>query len=384
VDLGLPGDEDPRRRRVRAWLDEHPHPTGRQLAEAGYVAPHWAPPYGLDADPLTQLMIDEELRRAGVSRPVNPIGIGWAGPTLMYAGTEEQKDRWLWPLLSGEDFWCQLFSEPGAGSDLASLTTRAERDGDHWVVNGQKVWTSYAHIARWGILLARTDATATKHMGISYFVCPMDAPGVDIRPLIDMTGEHAFNEVFLTDVRIPADHLIGPEHGGWELAKVTLGNERVSLSGEGALWGMGPTAEDLVDLIRDRRVGKAGGAAGAGTGAPSAATRDRLVDVFIEAQILRVLRLRMVSAVLAGRAPGAEASVRKAIADAHGQHIMDLARDLAGAHGMLAGTGPVGSLDDPTWSRGFLFSPALTVGGGTAEVQRNIVAEKVLGLPRDP
>ena len=188
----------------------------------------------------------------------------------MYAGTEEQKDRWLWPLLSGEDFWCQLFSEPGAGSDLAALTTRAERDGDHWVVNGQKVWTSYAHIAKWGILLARTDPTATKHMGISYFVCPMDAPGIEIRPLIDMTGEHAFNEVFLTDVRIPADHLIGPEHGGWELAKVTLGNERVSLSGEGALWGMGPTAEDLVDLIR-----------GAG-GAPSASTRDRLVDVWIE------------------------------------------------------------------------------------------------------
>jgi alkylation response protein AidB-like acyl-CoA dehydrogenase len=294
----------------------------------------------------------------------------------MYAGTEEQKDRWLWPLLSGEDFWCQLFSEPGAGSDLAALTTRAERDGDHWVVNGQKVWTSYAHIAKWGILLARTDPTATKHMGISYFVCPMDAPGIDIRPLIDMTGEHAFNEVFLHDVRIPADHIVGPEHGGWELAKVTLGNERVSLSGEGALWGMGPTAEDLVDLVRG-----AGGVGGAGGGA---SVRDRLVDVWIEAQILRVLRLRMVSAVLAGRAPGAEASVRKAIADAHGQHIMDLARDLAGPHAMLTGTGPVGTLDDPTWSRGFLFSPALTVGGGTAEVQRNIVAEKVLGLPRDP
>jgi alkylation response protein AidB-like acyl-CoA dehydrogenase len=372
VDLGLPGEDDPRRRRVQDWFDEHPHPTGRQLAEAGYVAPHWAAPYGLDADPLTQLMIDEELRRNGVRRPINPIGIGWAGPTLMYAGTEEQKDRWLWPLLSGEDFWCQLFSEPGAGSDLAALTTRAERDGDYWVVNGQKVWTSYAHIAKWGILLARTDPTATKHMGISYFVCPMDAPGIEIRPLIDMTGEHAFNEVFLTDVRIPADHLIGPEHGGWELAKVTLGNERVSLSGEGALWGMGPTAEDLVDLIR-----------GAG-GAPSASTRDRLVDVWIEAQILRVLRLRMVSAVLAGRAPGAEASVRKAIADAHGQHIMDLARDLAGPFGMLDGTGPVSGAADPTWSRGFLFSPALTIGGGTAEVQRNIVAEKVLGLPRDP
>ena len=379
MDLGLPGDDDPRRRRVRDWLAQHPHPSGRQLAEAGYVVPHWAAPYGLDADPVTQLVIDEELKTARVGRPINPIGIGWAGPTLMYAGSEEQKERWLWPLLSGEEFWCQLFSEPGAGSDLASLTTRAERNGDHYVVNGQKVWTSYAHIARWGILLARTDPKATKHMGISYFVCPMDAPGIEIRPLIDMTGEHAFNEVFFTDVRIPADHLVGPEHAGWELAKVTLGNERVSLSGEGALWGMGPTADDLVATIRT-----AGGA-------PDATTRDRLVDVFIEAQILRVLRLRTVSAVLAGRAPGPEASVRKAIADAHGQHVMGVARDLAGAHAMLAATGPVGgwglrgaTMGDGTWSRGFLFAPALTVGGGTAEVQRNIVAEKVLGLPRDP
>lgn len=379
MDLGLPGEGDPRRQGVREWLAAHPRPTGRQLAEAGYVVPHWAPPFGLDADPLTQLMIDEELRAAGVRRPVNPIGIGWAGPTLMYAGTDEQKERWLWSLLSGEDFWCQLFSEPGAGSDLAALSTRAERDGDVYVVNGQKVWNSYAHIAKWGILLARTDPVATKHHGISYFVCPMDLPGIEVRPLIDMTGEHAFNEVFFTDVRIPADHLIGAEHGGWELAKVTLGNERVSLSGEGALWGMGPTADDLVDLVR---------AAG---GAPDPVVRDRLVSVWVESQILRVLRLRMVSAVLAGRVPGAEASVRKAIADAHGQHIMDIARDLAGPFAMLSGSGPVGgwgpsgaAKGDSTWSRGFLYAPALTVGGGTSEVQRNIVAEKVLGLPRDP
>jgi alkylation response protein AidB-like acyl-CoA dehydrogenase len=363
---GLPGDDDPRRTEVREWLAAHPHPSGRQLAEAGYVVPHWAAPFGLDADPLRQLMIDEELRAAGVRRPVNPIGIGWAGPTLVHAGTPEQKERWLWPLLSGEEFWCQLFSEPGAGSDLAALTTRAARDGDVYVINGQKVWSSYAHIAKWGILLARTDSGATKHAGISYFVCPMEAPGIEIRPLIDMTGEHAFNEVFFSDVRIPADHLVGAEHAGWDLAKVTLGNERVSLSGEGALWGMGPTAEDLVELVR------------AGGGTRVASLRDRLVSVWMESQILRVLRLRTVSAVLAGKAPGPEASVRKAIADAHGQHVMNLSRDLAGPFGMVRGTGP-----DSTWSRGFLYSPALTVGGGTAEVQRNIVAEKVLGLPRD-
>ena len=232
VDLGLPGDDDPGRRQVRAWLDDHPRPSGRQLAEAGYVVPHWPEPWGRGADPVGQLVIDDELRRAGVHRPVNPIGIGWAGPTLLYAGTPEQKERWLWPMLSGEEFWCQLFSEPGAGSDLAALSTRAVRDGDDWVVSGQKVWTSFAHVAKWGILLARTDPAAPKHRGISYFICPMDAAGLEIRPLIDMTGEHAFNEVFFDEVRIPGDHLVGEVDGGWELAKVTLGNERVSLSGK--------------------------------------------------------------------------------------------------------------------------------------------------------
>jgi alkylation response protein AidB-like acyl-CoA dehydrogenase len=387
MDLGLPGEDSPVRTAVRRWLADHPSPTGRQLAEAGYVAPHWPRPFGLDAGPVDQLVIDQELRRAGVRRPINPIGIGWAGPTLLHAGSEAQRERWLWSILSGEEFWCQLFSEPAAGSDLASLTTRAERDGDDWIVTGQKVWTSYAHVAAYGILLARTDPTAPKHRGISYFVCPMHAPGVDIRPLIDMTGEHAFNEVFLDGVRIPGDHLIGEVNGGWELAKVTLGNERVSLSGEGSLWGNGPTATDLVDEVR---------AAG---GAPSPVMRQRLARVWAEGEILRVLRLRTVSAMLAGKAPGPEASVRKAIADAHGQHVLALSRDLAGPYaaatvsGPTAGWGPSPGTGDETghrpaweastWARGYLFSPALTVGGGTSEVQRNIVAEKVLGLPRD-
>jgi alkylation response protein AidB-like acyl-CoA dehydrogenase len=376
MQLGLPGGDDPRRATVRRWLEEHPNPSGRQLAEAGYVVPHWPAPFGLGADPETQLVVDDELRRAGVRRPLNPIGIGWAGPTLLVAGTEAQKARWLWPLLSGEDFWCQLFSEPEAGSDLAGLRTTAVRDGDEWVVNGQKVWTSYAHIARFGILLARTDPEAPKHAGISYFVCPMDRPGLDIRPLIDMTGEHAFNEVFFDDVRLPADHLVGEVNRGWELAKVTLGNERVSLSGEGALWGMGPTAEDLVAEVK-----AAGGLA-------DPVLRQRLVQVLVESRILSALRLRTVSAVGGRGAPGPEASVRKALADAHGQHVMDLARDLAGPAALLAGTGPrpetAGATPGAVWARGFLFSPALTVGGGTSEVQRNIVAERVLGLPRDP
>jgi len=392
VDLALPGEEHPARREFRRWLVEHPGPTARQLADAGYVAPHWPRPWGLGADPVEQLVIDDEMRRAGVRRPSNQIGIGWAGPTLIHAGSEAQKRRYLPPLLAAEEIWCQLFSEPEAGSDLAGLSTRAERDGDEWVITGQKVWTSFAHIASLGILLARTDPHAPKHSGISYFICPMDAPGVTVRPIVDMTGDHAFNEVFLDGVRLSPEHLVGDVNGGWALAKVTLGNERVSLSGEGALWGQGPTVGDLVDLVR-----RAGGIS-------DRLLRQRLVRVWAEGEILRLIRLRTVSAAVAGRAPGPEASVRKALADDHGQKVMEVAKDLAGAHG-LTNAGPFealiaqGGRDDASekgalsaeevdqawppaiWTYGYLYARALTIGGGTAEVQRNIIAERVLGLP---
>ena len=371
MDFELPAEDDPRRQAIRRWLDEHPSPTGRDLAEAGYVAPHWPEPWGLDADPIHQLIIDDELRRAGVARPSNPIGIGWAGPTIIHAGSDEQKERYLGRILSGEDIWCQLFSEPNAGSDLAALSTRAVRDGDEYVVNGQKIWTSLGHVARYGILIARTNPEATKHKGISYFVCPMDAPGIEIRPIIEMTGGHTFNEVFFTDVRIPAENLVGKENEGWGLAKVTLGNERVSLSGEGALWGRGPTAADLIEIVRARN------------GCDDPLLRQRLASLYIESEVLRLIRLRTVSAKIQGRQPGPEASVRKALADEHGQHIMGLAKDLTGLGGMLEGPGPLG-VDDPQWHYGYLFAPALTIGGGTSEVQRNIIAERVLGLPHDP
>jgi alkylation response protein AidB-like acyl-CoA dehydrogenase len=363
----LPPDDDPRRLEVRRWIDEHPDPSGRDLAEAGLVAPHWPRPWGLDADPIHQLIIDDELHAAKVRRPVNTIGIGWAGPTLIHAGTDEQRERYLLPLLAGEEIWCQLFSEPGAGSDLAGLSTRAVRDGDEWVVNGQKIWTSLAQFSRFGILIARTDPDASKQRGITYFICPMDAPGVEMRPIIEMTGSHTFNEVFLTDVRLPAANVVGDVNEGWALAKVTLGNERVSLSGQGALWGMGPHAGDLLDEVR-------------ATGSLQDATmRQRAAQLHIEAEILRLIRLRSVSAAIKGRPPGPETSVRKALADEHGQHVMAFAKDLSGAEGMLAGDGA-----RAIWDFGFLFSPALTIGGGTSEVQRNIIAERVLGLPAEP
>jgi alkylation response protein AidB-like acyl-CoA dehydrogenase len=370
MDFELPGDDDPRRVEVRAWLEAHPSPSGRELAEAGLVAPHWPRPYGLDADPVHQLVIDDELERAGIARPSNPIGIGWAGPTILHAGTEEQKARYLLPLLSGEEIWCQLFSEPGAGSDLANLSTRAERDGDTWVVNGQKIWTSLGHQAAFGILIARTDPDAPKHKGISYFICPMDLPGIEVRPIVEMTGGHTFNEVFLTDVRLPGDALVGEEHEGWTLAKVTLGNERVSLSSGGAIWGRGPDAHDLLDLVR------------AHGGVTDPVMRQRLARLYVEAEILRLIRFRTVTAAIRGEAPGPEASIRKVLADEHGQRIMQIAKDLTGPGGMLADRGPLGT-DPALWHFGFLFSPALTIGGGTGEVQRNIIGERVLGLPHD-
>jgi alkylation response protein AidB-like acyl-CoA dehydrogenase len=390
VDFDMPPEDDPRRVAVREWLAAHPQPTGRQLAEAGYVVPHWPPPYGLGADPIHQLVIDEELKRAAVGRPAG-IGVGWAAPTIALAGTAEQQERYLMPALSGEESWCQLFSEPEAGSDLASLRTFAERDGDDYVVSGSKIWTSLAHLAAFGILLARTSRDVPKHRGISYFICPMDSPGISMSPIIDMTGAHSFNEVFFDEVRIPSSLRVGEEGDGWRLARITLGNERVSLSSGGSLWGAGPSAEDLVRLLRESG------------GVSDAVLRQKLAALYSEGEILRLVRARTVTSAITGREPGPVASIQKLLSDEHGQHVMELAKELAGTSGMLAGSGPPGSLGaapgrrstptemvagssrgvEPVWHYGFLFSPALTLGGGTWAVQRNIVAERALGLPRE-
>lgn len=392
MDLDLPPDDDPRRAAVRAWLAEHPAPSQRELAEAGYVVPHWPPPHGLDADPMHQLLIDDELARAGISRPSGGIGIGWAAPTIALAGTPEQKARYLPRIFSGEEQWCQLFSEPDAGSDLAALATRAVRDGDEYVVNGSKTWTSGGHHSQLGILIARTDPDVAKHKGISYFICPMDLPGITMQPIVDMTTAHSFNQVFFDDVRIPVSLRVGAEGDGWRLAKVTLSNERVMLSSAGSLWGAGPSAADLLALLRD-------------SGAPRGPVlRQRSAGLHCDAEVLRLNRLRTLSARLAGQTPGAEASIQKIMSDEHGQAVMELAKDVAGPAGMVEGSGPAGDVPpgarsgatevrfrrdaypdvDPIWHYGFLFSPALTLGGGTFAVQRNIVAEQVLGLPREP
>ncbi len=387
VDFQMPAPDDPRRLAVRQWLADHPSPSTEALAHAGYVAPHWPAPWGIGADPILQVIVDEELTAAAVRRPINPIGIGWAGPTLLYAGTQAQQERYLFPILTGADYWCQLFSEPDAGSDLASLTARAVRDGDEFVVNGQKIWTSGAQFSRYGILLARTDPDAPKHQGISYFVCPMDAPGIEIRPITEMTGGHTFNEVFLTDARIPAENLVGELNDGWRLAKVTLGNERVSLSSGGVLWGGGPTTPEVIEAIRRRGP------------VTDRHARQRIARLYTEYMLLELIRMRTLTARLRGEQPGPEASIRKILADEHGQLAMDVAREMIGSAALLTsgdgseafvpstdmmGLGPGKpplDLSDPAWYDGYLFSQALTIGGGTGDVQRNIVAERVLGLP---
>ena len=370
----LPGDDDPRRVAVREWISQHSSPSAEELALAGYVAPHWPRPYGLGADPLNQLIIDQELQRANISRPSNPIGIGWAGPTILFAGTMEQQQKYLPNLLSGADYWCQLFSEPESGSDLASLRTRAELDGDEWVINGQKIWTSGAQDAKFGILLARTNPDAPKHKGITYFICPMGSPGIEIRPIKSMAGAKSFNEVFFTDVRITTANVVGEVNDGWRLAKVTLGNERVSLSTGGVLWGHGPTALDVIELVREMG------------GVKNQVMRQKIARIYTEHVLLEIIRMRTLTQRLRGAQPGPESSIRKIIADEHGQHVMSLARELIGADALLTGVTSESkkTLQNHAWYSGYMFSQALTIGGGTGEVQRNILGERVLGLPHEP
>ena len=397
MNFDMPADDDPRRLEIRAWLADHPNPSNATLHAAGFIVPHWPPPHGLGADPMHQLIIDDEMKRAGVRRTsnvTNAIGVGWAAPTILLAGSEWQQQRFLPPIFDGTEIWCQLFSEPDAGSDLASLGTRAVRDGDEYVINGSKIWSSGAHHSQFGILIARTDPEVPKHKGITYFIVPMDTPGLRLSPIVDMTTAHSFNETHFDNVRLHEKYRVGAEGDGWRLAKVTLANERVSLSSSGSLWGTGPSMPHLLELVR------------ASGGLADANQRQRAAQLYIESEVLRLGRMRTISARLHGKTPGPEASFQKIQGDEHGQRVMAFAKELTGAHGMIAGSGPEGRVPlnaqsgpteirfprgaasqypnvDPIWHYGYLFAPALTIGGGTFAVQRNIIAEQVLGLPRE-
>jgi alkylation response protein AidB-like acyl-CoA dehydrogenase len=360
-----------RRSHLGSWLADNPNPTARQLADAGLVASHWPEPWGLGADPELQVMIAQDLDAAGIELPDNPIAIGWAGPTIVAGGTQAQQQRWLPGILDGSDEWCQLFSEPDAGSDLASLRTTAVRDGDVYVVNGQKIWSTWANRSKWGILLARTDLDAPKHKGISYFVIDMATPGIEVRKIIEMTGGNHFNETFLDDVRIPVENRIGAEGDGWRLANVTLANERVSLSEGGVLWGMGPTPSECLDEIKRLGAGD------------DPLTRQRAAAAYTGSFMIERLGAKVLDAMMTGNDPGPVASIRKALADVHAQQMLSLVKDLSGPAGMIGEQDEHSEESDP-WHWAYLFSRALTIGGGTSEIQRNILGEHLLGLPREP
>jgi alkylation response protein AidB-like acyl-CoA dehydrogenase len=337
-----------------------------QLYRGGWAGITWPKAFGgRSGTALEEAIFQEEQSRFGVSNGAFSVGIGMAGPTIIAHGTEEQQRRYLDPMLRGDEVWCQLFSEPGAGSDLASLATRAVRDGDHWIVNGQKVWTSGARQSERAILLARTNTDAPKHRGITFFVVDMDVPGIEVRPLRQINGGYHFNEVFLTDVAVPDANVVGAVDDGWRVAMTTLTNERhVIGSGSG-----GTTSADVIDLAR--RTGRSG----------DPILRQQLVELYIRERLLRFLGYRTRTAVAVGKPLGPEASVAKLMNGRRGSDLADLAVHVAGAGGMLAGdVAP----DTGRWADTVMFSRASRIGGGTEEVQRNVIAERVLGLPREP
>ncbi|MEV6574521.1 acyl-CoA dehydrogenase family protein [Streptomyces sp. NPDC051577] len=360
--LELPARAEDHRAKARAAIEDarglDPVAARRILAPTGYAAPHLPPPYGLGAGPVEQLVVQQELAAAGVK--VADLGIAtWVVPSLLAHGTPAQQDAYLPATLRGDLTWCQLFSEPGAGSDLASLRTRAERTEDgSWRINGQKVWTSSAHTADFGILLARTDATAPKHKGLGYFVVDMTTPGIDVRPLKEITGEALFNEVFFDDVLLPADALVGAADGGWKVARNTLGNERVHMADQMSF------DTGLEALI-------------ARSAALDGSYRARIGALAAEAHALACIGLRTTLQQVSGLEPGAGASVRKLVQTPHQQKTAELALELLG---------PAGAVREGAGERavhGMLMSRCLTIAGGTTQVQLNVVAERILGLPRD-
>lgn len=330
---------------------------------------------GLGLAPSLQELIDTRLDAVTAHRPTffDIIGHGMGAPMLLAHGNEGQLDRHLRPLFTGEEIWCQLFSEPGAGSDVAGLATRAEKDGDEWVLNGQKVWTTVAHIAKWGMLVARTDPAAPKHGGMTYFLMDMESEGIEVRPLRQITGEAEFNEVYMTDVRIPDTQRIDQIGAGWRVALTTLMNERVAIGGSVSPRNSGPIGE-LLGVWKDRR--------------GNAAARDQVMRLWVEAEAARLTNIRARHNRTAGT-PGPEGSTAKLVFAELNKQIYSLAVELLGADGMLYDTydfiipeGPEDVRDDIR--RSFLRSRANSIEGGTSEIMKNILGERVLGLPGEP
>ncbi|MEA2197757.1 MAG: hypothetical protein QOJ25_1808 [Solirubrobacteraceae bacterium] len=381
MDLTLSESELVFRDQLRAWLaanDPGREPAGdepafafrrawqQQLHAAGWAGVSWPAEYGgRGATLIEQAIYNEEIVRAKAPQAANVLGLAMGGPTVIAHGTEEQRRRYLPPILSADEIWCQGFSEPDSGSDLASVKTRASRYGDEWVVTGQKVWTTYAHHAKWCMLVARTDGDAAKHQGLTYFLMDMEQDAVQVRPLVQITGEAEFNELFIEEARIPQENIIGGEGNGWAVAITTLMHERATLA-----FGLQVSVQiALAELIETAQGSRANGH----MASEDPVIRQRLAQLLIEAEVLRLNAYRGLTAIMRQGIPGPEGSLGKWQWSDVNQSLTELAMDIAGPRAMLA---------DHEWTYRFLRARANSIEGGTTEILKNIVAERVLGLPR--
>jgi alkylation response protein AidB-like acyl-CoA dehydrogenase len=377
VDLTLTDDEEAFRDEVRSWLSEnHPGepPEGddtakwefqvewqRKMHADGWAGVAWPKEYGgRGASLLEQTIFFSEMAEANVPRPANILGLVMGGPVVMAHGDESQKERFLEPILSAEEIWCQGFSEPESGSDLASLKTKAIKDGDGWRINGQKVWTTLGHVAKWCMLVARSDFDAPKHKGLTYFICDMEQEGVEVRPLVQITGEAEFNEVFFEDAYVPDENVIGGVGNGWNVAITTLMNERAGLGASAAV-GLAQDVAALVDLINERGLGN------------DPLMRQKVAKLRMSTEALRLGSMRSLTQVLKTGIPGPEGSIAKLQWSSTNQALTELATDVLGTGGLSK---------DEEWTYKMLRSRANSIEGGTTEVLKNIVAERVLGLPK--
>jgi alkylation response protein AidB-like acyl-CoA dehydrogenase len=390
MDLTLSPSEEAFRDEVRAWLEEnHPGPEPddgleeimafrrewqEKLHAGGWAGIAWPEEYGgRGATQIEQAIFAGEMSRAEAPAPANALGLVMGGPVVIAHGTEEQKKRYLEPILSAEEIWCQGFSEPESGSDLASLKTKAVKDGDEWVVTGQKVWTTYAQFAKWCMLVARTDPDAPKHQGLTYFLMDMEQDGVQVRPLVQITGEGEFNEIFIEEARIPDANVVGGVGNGWTVAITTLMNERAGLA-FAAIAGIANSLRRLNELAAETRMN-------GGTAAEDPEIRQRIAQLHIEAETMRLNAYRGLTKTMQSGTPGPEGSLGKWQWADINQAITELALDIEGAYAPLdrgAGHAVAGG----AWQYGFLRSRANSIEGGTTDILKNIIAERVLGLPK--